>query len=234
MPQQKIALVTGANRGIGYEVVRQLASQKFRVLLGARDTHRGEHAIEQLKEEGIEAELIEVDVSDTGSILQAVNELESRVDRLDVLVNNASLFVSGGSILSTTEKQLTSMLKTNAFGPLLLTRSLWGMLKNGEHAGRIINVSSDLAQLSELDERAPAFSISKTALNAITVHLAATLQEHKIAVNAVCPGPVGEKIWGEDAKRNVEEAADTIMWLATEAPEDLTGQFMRDRKPIAW
>jgi len=234
MPQQKIAFITGANRGIGFEVAKMLGERDYRVIVGARDAHRGEHAIEELAEKGVTAELVEVDVSDTSLILRAVTEILSRVDHLDLLVNNAGLFVDGGTILETTEKQLTSMLKTNAFGPLLLTRSLWGLLKEGDHRGRIVNVSSDLAQLSELDERAPAFSVSKTALNAITVHLAATLKEHGIAVNAVCPGQVNRAIWGVDAVRNIQEAAETIVWLASDAPDDLTGKFLQDKKEIPW
>lgn len=234
MEHQKIAFITGANRGIGFEVARLLTMQDYRVIIGSRNVHNGERAVAKLKEEGHVVELVEVDVADTSSILGAVNEILRLVDHLDVLVNNAGLYVPGGSVLNTTERQLTSMLKTNAFSALLMTRSLWGLLKEGGHHGRIINISSDLAQLSDVDNRAPAFSISKATLNAITVHLAEELKEHGIAVNAVCPGASDGEIWGEDTDRNIHEAAETVAWLASEAPETLTGKFLRDKQEIPW
>jgi NAD(P)-dependent dehydrogenase (short-subunit alcohol dehydrogenase family) len=234
MSDQKIAFITGANRGIGFEVARMLAQRDYRVIIGSRNVHNGERAVEELKQGGLAVELVQIDVADTSSILSAANEIARRVAHLDLLVNNAAYYVRGGTILDTTEKQLTSMLKTNAFSALLLTRSLWGLLKLGPHPGRIINVSSDLAQLGDLDDRAPAFSISKTALNAITVHLAAELKQHGIAVNAVCPGATDGEIWGEETDRNILEAAETVAWLACDAPDELTGKFMRDKQEIHW
>jgi NAD(P)-dependent dehydrogenase (short-subunit alcohol dehydrogenase family) len=125
------------------------------------------------------------------------------------------------------------MLETNTIGPLLVTQTFLPLVRKSQ-SGRIINVSSESGQLSEMGTWAPAYSISKTALNGVTGQFAAALAESNIAVNSVCPGWVKTDMGGRDAPRSVEQGADTIVWLATEAPQTLTGRFIRDRKAIPW
>ena len=150
-----------------------------------------------------------------------------------MLVNNAGIIVDGDSaILEISDDLFRNTLETNTLGALLVTQAFVSLLRKSK-APRVINVSSGGGQLtSGADGWAPAYCISKTALNGVTVQLAAALP--KFAVNSVCPGWVRTEMGGENASRSVEEGADTIVWLASDAPQDLTGKFLRDRKEIPW
>lgn len=237
MPNSQTILVTGANKGIGYEICRQLARRGARVFLGARDAVRGQDAVKRLKAENPSAdlELLLLDVSSTESIDGTVAALGAKTSSLDVLINNAGILDDrDGSILETDLGLLRRTVETNAFGPLYLTQKLVPMLAAAANGGRIINVSSGLGQLHEMTDEYPAYSISKTALNAITLHLADALKSRNIAVNTISPGWVRTEMGGAGANLSVEEGADTPVWLATEAPASLTGQFLRAREPIPW
>ena len=231
MANPKTFLVTGANKGIGYEIARQLAGNGARVFVGARDPGRGQTAADKLK-----AEFLELDVSDAGSIDRAVKMLTSKVDTLDGLINNAGVLddESGASILDTDPGLIRRTLDTNTFGPLYLTQKLAPLLAKAVDGGRVVNLSSGLGQLSDMEDSHPAYSISKTALNAVTRQLASALKKQGIAVNSVCPGWVKTDMGGEGAHRTVEQGADTPVWLVTDAPAELTGEFLRDRKSIPW
>jgi NAD(P)-dependent dehydrogenase (short-subunit alcohol dehydrogenase family) len=229
----KTALITGANKGIGHEVARQLVANGFHVFVGARNAKAGRKAAKKIAKEPGNATFLEIDVADNDSVTTAVHEFSNAEDHLDVLVNNAGIIVDGDdAILEISEELLRETLETNTLGALRVTRAFAPLLRKSK-APRVINVSSGSGELTDgADGWAPAYSISKTALNGVTVQLASALP--KFAVNSVCPGWVRTDMGGEKASRSVEEGADTIVWLATEAPQDMTSKFLRDRKEIPW
>jgi NAD(P)-dependent dehydrogenase (short-subunit alcohol dehydrogenase family) len=155
------------------------------------------------------------------------------VDHLDVLVNNAGILDDTKGIDELDDDTFLQTLATNTLGPIRVTQAFLPLLKRGSGAS-IINVSSGMGQLSEMGETYPAYSISKTALNAVTRQFAAVLRDQGITVNSVCPGWVKTDMGGPEAPRTVEEGAETVTWLATEGPRELTGQFLRDRQTIPW
>jgi NAD(P)-dependent dehydrogenase (short-subunit alcohol dehydrogenase family) len=229
----KTVLITGANKGIGHEVARQLAAKGFHVFVGARNAKAGSKATQEIAKRCGKATFLEMDVADNDSVTTAAREFSNIEDRLDVLVNNAGIIVDGDSAsLEISDELFRDTLETNTLGPLRVTRAFEPLLRKSE-APRVINVSSGGGQLTGgADGWAPGYCISKTALNGVTVQLAAALP--KFAVNSVCPGWVRTEMGGENASRSVEEGAETIVWLASDAPQDLTGKFLRDRKEIPW
>ncbi|MFL6545288.1 MAG: SDR family NAD(P)-dependent oxidoreductase [Candidatus Udaeobacter sp.] len=229
----KIALVTGANKGIGREVARQLAAKGFHVFIGARNRSAGRKAADEIAKKGGKTAFLEIDVSDNNSVAVAAREFVKTSDHLDVLVNNAGIIVDGDhAILEIGDELLRKTLETNTLGALRVIRAFVPLLAKSK-APRVINVSSGGGQLTGgADGWSPAYCISKTALNGVTSQLAAALP--KFAINSVCPGWVRTDMGGRSATRSVEEGADTIVWLASEAPQDLTGKFLRDRKEIPW
>ena len=232
MRNQRVALVTGANKGIGFEVTRELARMGFRVFLGARNVKQGRAAAEKLNKDGT-AVFIEIDVADFDSIRRAAKELADQTDHLDVLINNAGILLDEDKgALTITPEIFETTLRTNTLGPWLVAQAFVSLLKKSREP-RIVNVSSGGGQLDGgADGGAPGYCVSKTALNGVTVQLAAALP--KFAVNSVCPGWVRTDMGGENANRSVAEGAATIVWLATDAPHDLTGKFVKDRKVIPW
>src|SRR5215470_1266750 len=229
----KTVLITGANKGIGHEVARELAAKGFHVFVGARNVKAGRKAAEDIVNGGAKATFLEIDVSDHDSVTNAAREFSNKEDHLDVLVNNAGIIADGdNAILEINDDLFRKTLETNTLGPLRVTRAFVPLLRKSK-VPRVINVSSGGGQLTGgADGWAPAYCISKTALNGVTVQLAAALP--KFAVNSVCPGWVRTDMGGQNASRSVEEGADTIVWLANEAPQDLTAKFLRDRKEIPW
>jgi NAD(P)-dependent dehydrogenase (short-subunit alcohol dehydrogenase family) len=232
MKNKKVALVTGANKGIGFEVARQLARFRFRVFLGARNAEAGRAAVEKISHEG-DVSFLELDVADPGSIQRAAAAFSEQSDRLDVLVNNAGVLLDEDkSALTVTPQIFEGTLRTNTLGPWLVAQAFVPLLQKSE-APRIVNVSSGGGQLEDgADGWAPAYCVSKTALNGVTVQLAAALP--KFAVNCICPGWVRTEMGGENATRSIGEGAAGIVWLAAEAPQSLTGKFVKDRKVIRW
>jgi NAD(P)-dependent dehydrogenase (short-subunit alcohol dehydrogenase family) len=229
----KTALITGANKGIGFEVARQLGAKGFDVFVGARDSGKGREATETLRKGGANATFVPLDVSDAQSISLAVHTVSEAADHLDVLVNNAGVIVEGDNAITQLDAEtVTRTLQTNTLGPLLVAQAFLPLLSRST-APRIVNVSSGGGQLSDgMETWAPAYCLSKTALNAVTCLFAAALPD--VSVNSVCPGWVRTDMGGANATRSVEEGADTIVWLATDADKKLTGKFFRDRKPIPW
>jgi NAD(P)-dependent dehydrogenase (short-subunit alcohol dehydrogenase family) len=231
--ENKTALVTGANKGIGYEVAQQLAGKGFHVFVGARKRDAGRKAANEIAKAGGRATFLEIDVADNASVSVAAHEFSECADHLDVLVNNAGIIVDGDNeILEVSDDLFRKTLETNTLGPLRVTRAFAPLLAKSQ-TPRVINVSSGGGQLTGgADGWSPAYCISKTALNGVTSQLATALP--KFAVNSVCPGWVRTDMGGQSATRSVEEGADTIVWLASDAPQKLTGKFLRDRKEIPW
>jgi len=230
----KSALITGANRGLGLEVVRQLSQQGFHVFAAARRREAGEKAVVVLRESGAKVSVVELDVAQETSIRAAAQTVARQIAHLDVLVNNAAILdEESRSVFATEAATMREVLATNTIGPLLVAQALLPLLKKCP-AGRIINVSSTAGSLNEMGTYAPAYSISKAALNAVTRQLASALKGQGIAVNSVCPGWVRTDMGGRHAPRSLAKGAETIVWLATAAPQNLTGQFLRDRKVIPW
>ena len=229
----KTALVTGADKGIGREVALQLAKKGFHMFIGARNRHAGRKAAEEIAKQGSKATFLEIDVNDNESVTGAAREFAKIADHLDVLVNNAGIMMDGDdAILKISDDLVRKTLETNTLGALRVTRAFVPLLAKSK-APRVINVSSGGGQLTGgADGWSPAYCISKTALNGVTSQLATALP--KFAVNSVCPGWVRTDMGGRNATRSVKEGADTIVWLATDAPQELTGKFLRDRKEIPW
>ena len=229
----KTVLITGANKGIGHEVARQLAAKGFQVFVGARNAKAGRKAAEEIAKKGGKATFLKIDVADNDSVTTAAREFSNIEDHLDVLVNNAGIIVEGDSaILEISDDLFRNTLETNTLGALRVTRAFVPLLSKSK-SPRVINVSSGGGQLTGgADGWSPAYCISKTALNGVTSQLATALP--KFAVNSVCPGWVRTDMGGQGANRSVEEGADTIVWLASDAPQNVTGKFLRDRKEIPW
>jgi NAD(P)-dependent dehydrogenase (short-subunit alcohol dehydrogenase family) len=228
---QRTALVTGANRGIGLQTAKELAGRDFHVFVGTRDERAGAAAVASV---GNSAEVLVVDVADSKSIAAAARTLAEQIDRLDVLINNAGIYPDHGvSILDVARDRMVETFQTNTFGPIEVTQAFLPLLRKSG-AARVINVSSGYGQLDGLSPGVPSYCLSKLALNGVTIMLAQALQSDRIAVNSVCPGWVRTDMGGANADRSVEEGADTIVWLASDAPATLSGKFFRDRAEIPW
>jgi NAD(P)-dependent dehydrogenase (short-subunit alcohol dehydrogenase family) len=233
---QRIAVVTGGNRGIGFEICRQLAKRGgVRVILAARDEKKGNAAAKKLRGDGLEVDFHVLDVADEASIAALAGWLETTCKRCDVLVNNAGIMADPRSsrVLDSRLETWRETLATNLMGPLLLIQALAPLMKRSGY-GRIVNISSGQGQLSDMGPGTPAYRVSKTALNALTRTLAAELKGSGILVNSMCPGWVKTDMGGASAPRTVEQGADTAVWLATLPDGGPSGGFFRDRKPIPW
>lgn len=229
-----VALVTGANRGVGFEVCRQLAEKDFVVLLTARDAARAKAAADKLKSAGV-IEPVVLDVGDASSIKHAAAEVERRYDRLDVLINNAGINYDTWESAEKADIDGTVMeaVATNLLGPGRVCQAFLPLLRKSR-AGRIVNVSSESGSLAQMGAGPPAYQVTKAALNALTRTLAGELRQAHILVNAVCPGWVATDMGGAGAPRSVEEGAAGIVWAATLPQNGPTGGFFRDGKPLPW
>ncbi len=231
MKTQRTALVTGANRGIGYEVARQLARAGMRVIVTGRDHAAVAKAAEALRGAGGDAIALEMDVADPASVEACSQRLRGLGRQVDVLVNNAAVH-EGGSLLSTAPETLRLAFETNFWGAVWTSRA-WvpAMIERGH--GRVVNVSSGYGSFAEGLEGPAPYALSKAALNALTVRLASEAVGD-VKVNAACPGWVRTRMGGRGAARSVEEGADTIVWLATLDRDGPNGGFFRDRKRVGW
>jgi NAD(P)-dependent dehydrogenase (short-subunit alcohol dehydrogenase family) len=227
------ALVTGANRGIGKEIVRQLARRGVRVMLTARDEQKGRDACRELQDEGLTVDFCKLEVTSEKDIAALVASITSRWGRLDVLINNAGILIDhDDGILNLDLTVFRTTMETNLYAKLRMSQALFPFLKMSNCA-RIINLSSGLGLLRGMGAGDVAYSVSKTALNALTIKLNAEFRAHGILVHAMCPGWTQTDMGGPRAWRTVEQAADTAVWLAMEY-DGPGGCFFQDRKPIEW
>ena len=231
-----------ANRGIGFEIANKLAAQKITVLIGARNQENGVKAQELLRRHESDVHFILLDVTDVMSIQAAVGRIKDEFRRLDILVNNAGIMIdSETGITELNQTIFQNTLETNALGPLLLSQACLPMMKANNY-GRIVNMSSTLGSLTDIaspdsphaEVQAPAYRLSKTILNGITVLLAAEMRGTNILVNSACPGWVRTDMGGDQAPLSPQQGAETPVWLATLPDGGPSGGFFRERQPIPW
>jgi NAD(P)-dependent dehydrogenase (short-subunit alcohol dehydrogenase family) len=234
-PQQRVALVTGANRGLGLETSRQLLAKGLTVVMAGRDESALDHARRALsKEDQRRAVTVLMDVTDSRTIVDAQRSVTQRVGPVDVLVNNAAvLLAENDNALSIPTDVYRRTFDTNVFGAIDVCRAFAPDMARRRY-GRIVNVSSGAGQLARMSTYAPAYSMSKAALNAFTRILAATYQGRAVLVNVVDPGWVRTDMGGPSAPRSLQQGADTIVWLATLPDDGPTGGFFHDRRAIQW
>ncbi len=246
MSDQCVALVSGANRGLGLEITRQLAAKGATVIMGSRDLARGEAAAELLRDKAADLHVVQLDVTDPVSIAAAVETIDGRFGVLDVLVNNAGVLLESWGTLpgDITQEQLRATFEVNFFGLFEMTRAFLPLLQKST-AGRIVNLSSDMASIGSIDDPesvvyavwAPAYQASKAAVNALTVLFAKQLKQTNIKVNSASPGWARTAMGGDEAPLSAAEGADTAVWLATLPDDGPSGAFFsasRSRGAIEW
>ena len=231
--KKKIALVTGANRGLGFETCKQLSQLGITVLLTSRDPTKGEVAAKQLIDKGLDVIFYQLDVSDRSNIKDIFTKIENQFGRLDILINNAAiLYDKDQSTMNADLELVTKALTTNLFGPWLLCQAFIPLMeKNGY--GRIVNVSSGAASMHYMEGGTPAYGISKVALNALTRKLASELGRKNVLVNSVDPGWVATDMGGHGG-RPIEDGCRGIVWAATLPNNGPSGGFFHDGEPELW
>lgn len=230
-----VAVVTGGNRGIGFEICRQLAQRGIRVVLTSRDAAKGGAAFKKLRDAGLPVTFHKLDVTSPRDIMALAAGITAEFGRVDILINNAGVMIDphGSRLLDSKLETSRNTLETNVLAPLALTQALLPLMKKQDY-GRIVNISSSLGQLSDMGTGTPAYRISKAALNALTCIVAAETRASNILVNSMSPGWVRTDMGGPNAPRSAAQGADTALWLATLPDGGPTGGFFYDRKPIPW
>ena len=239
--KQQVALVTGSNRGIGFEIAKQLVMKKIQVVLTSRNSANGEAALKRLTRDdgGIKKVVsMQLDVSNQVSVDRILNEVEKTFGRLDILVNNAAILIDRDDVAASRAdlEMVKTTLETNLIGAWRMCKAFIPLMKKNNY-GRIVNVSSGAGEFEYMATSGgywPAYSVSKASLNAFTVMLASELKGTNILVNAVCPGWVRTDMGGSNASRSVEEGAATPVWLATLPDGGPTGHNFYDKKQISW
>lgn len=232
---ERIALVTGGNRGIGHEICRQLALAGIGVVMSARDAAKGKAAAKKFAESGASVSFLQLDVTSEKSIADSMAWIDSTFGRLDILVNNAGVYLDarGAPTLALDAKVLRDTLETNLVAPLRMAQAAIPLMRKNGY-GRIVNLSSTMGQLDQMGGGSPAYRISKAALNALTRVLAVDIADNPIKVNSMHPGWVRTDMGGPSAPKSVEEGADTAVWLATLPDDGPSGGFFAERKAIPW
>ena len=239
---KRVALVTGANRGIGYAICRKLGEQNITVILGARDPQKGTEACSRLQGEGLDVHFELLDVTDEKSIKTAIEKIRTHFGRLDILINNAGIMIDGeADALNVNQETVQKTLQTNVLGPLMLCQYCIPLMQAGGY-GRVVNMASGLGSLTELADPesayagigAPAYRLSKAGINCITALLAKEVRDDNILINSACPGWVRTEMGGDQAPLTPEQGADTPVWLATLPDDGPTGGVYRERTLIPW
>jgi len=236
-----VALITGANKGIGLEIARQLGRQGITVLLGARDEGRGREAAEKLRADGVDARSIQLDVTSVETIDRAAHRIEKEFGRLDVLVNNAGIFIDDAPPSGLAMEVLRRTYETNFFGPVAVTQAMLPLLRRSL-AGRIVNMSSGLGSLTQISDPGWEFSnlillaynSSKTALNAVTVQFAKELHDTAVKVNSADPGYTATDMSNHQGTRSVEQGARAAVRLATLPEDGPSGGFFDEHGALPW
>lgn len=237
----KVALVTGGNRGLGLEICRQLGQKGFHIILASRSSYKSKKSLDYLKNSVPDISITPtiVDVADYQNIEILFKFVLNKFGKLDMLINNAGIYldnhINGNypSIFNLDVLTLQETLKVNAFGPLVLMQKFIPlMIKN--NYGRIVNVSSGMGRIQDLDTKGPFYRISKLTLNALTIIFAKTVADHNILINSVCPGWVSTRMGGKKALISVEEGASGIVWAATLPADGPNGVFFRNKKQLDW
>lgn len=235
-----IALVTGANRGIGLETVRQLAEAGHIVLLGSRSKESGETALENLgNPENVE--LVQLDITRPEDIAAVKAHIQEKYGRIDILVNNAGIFVESAdptdmqaaSALTVNVETIEQTLNTNTFGPYRMFQAFLPMMIE-QNYGRVVNISSGMGTLHDMGGGWPGYRMSKTAINVLTRVFAYEVNNYNIKINSVCPGWVRTDMGSPDAPKSPEDAAKGIVWAATLPDDGPSAAFFRDSKEIGW
>ncbi|MFF9622286.1 SDR family oxidoreductase [Streptomyces griseosporeus] len=231
-PHTPVSVVTGANRGIGHEVARQLAGLGHHVVLGSRDPRKGERAAAAIDPAGERVRAVRLDVSDAASVTAMAERVTREIGRVDVVVNNAAILYDSWARARTADlAEVQQALDTNLFGAWRVTQALLPLLERSPHP-RVVNVSSEAGSLASMSGGTPAYSVSKAAVNALTRLLAGELRARRVLVNAVCPGWTDTDMGG--GGRPVAEGAAGVVWAATLPDDGPTGGFFRDGKPVPW
>jgi NAD(P)-dependent dehydrogenase (short-subunit alcohol dehydrogenase family) len=239
MEDKRVAVVTGGNRGIGFETCRQLAARGYRVVLGSRDLAKGRAAAAKLTGEGFDLFPFQLDVTDDEQAAALTEFVRAELGRVDALINNAGVFLDNGgfgrsgAILSAPLDVFKITFETNVLGPIRLCQALIPMMLERGY-GRVVNLSSGLGQLASMSGGYPAYRLSKAAINALTRTLAAEVGAHNVLVNSADPGWVRTDMGGPSAASSVEQGADTVVWLATLPDGGPSGGFFRHRQPVPW
>lgn len=231
MSDTKVAVVTGANRGIGLEVSRELAQLRFHVVLTARDKVAGARALKQVQAGGQSAELRQVDVNSNEDALALARYLKESRDRVDVLVNNAGILPDRDGTLTVSTATLMEIFNTNTLGAVRMIQALSPLMGKG---ARIVNVSSGMGALHAMGGGNLGYRMSKAGVNVVTRVFAAEFASRGVSVNSVDPGWVRTDMGGAGASRNVEKGAETIVWLASDPKATDSGGFFRDKKRCDW
>lgn len=237
--EMPVAIITGANRGLGLETCRQLAIRGYRVILTSRDAAKGRAATDGLRQQGLQVEYHLLDVADADSIAQLARDIERDYGRLDGLVNNTGVFLDSigsndpaqDTVFAAELDVIRESMETNVYGPLRLCQLLIPLMRG---RGRVVNVSSGMGQLSDMNGCCPGYRLSKTAINAVTRIFADELKGTHIKVNSVCPGWVRTDMGGPGATLSVGQGVETIVWLATLPEDGPSGGFFRNKQPIPW
>ena len=236
MESRTISVITGASRGIGRAAAYRLATMPGHLVIAtARNPADLAPLCSKLELSGHSLETCRLDVTEDASAGALRDWIAARFGRVDVLINNAGVLIDrySTSILELPIDTLRATLETNLFGALRVSQALLPLMR-ASRAGRVVNLASGMGQLAEMEAGAPAYRISKTALNALTRILATEMAEHGIKVNSVCPGWCRTDLGGAEAPRSPEEGIDSVVWLATLPDDGPTGGFFRDRQPIPW
>jgi NAD(P)-dependent dehydrogenase (short-subunit alcohol dehydrogenase family) len=235
MAVHRIAVVTGGNRGIGFEICRQLAKHGVHVVLTARDQKKGLDATQRLQSEGLNVIFHPLDVTREAQVRRLTDYMETAHGRCDILVNNAGVSLDSYrmSVLATPLQLFHDTMETNFYGALRLCQALVPLMLRHRY-GRIVNLSSGMGQLEDMEDGNAAYRVSKTALNALTRMVATATRGKGVLVNSMCPGWVRTDMGGPNATRSVRKGAETAIWLATLPAEGPTGEFFRDETAIAW
>lgn len=230
-----VALVTGGNRGIGFEVCRQLAADEgYRVILTARSADKAAEAASELQADDLDVTPRALDVTDPASVAEASTWVQETFGRLDALVNNAGIdYDTDQKVFTADLKRVRRAFDTNTLGPWRVAQAFLPLLRQRAH-GRIVNVSSGAGALSSLGDGTPGYSLSKAALNALTIMMASAVKGDGLLVNAVGPGWVRTEMGGQNAPRSVEEGARSIVWGVTIPDDGPTGGFFRDGERVEW